>query len=280
MDFFSGKNPDLIGPTMRTTLNDIMNKPKINNSTISEKIIGAISNFYTDYISENTFVIFIIILIIICLVYRYYDKKNKDKNNKDKNNDKENFIPDKYNGKKTEKEVDLIEQIKNYNFEYDDIPRCYSPPGGDIHMNPLEGIDKQSYNPQIVYTPDTLPVNIGDKKVFARNLYGTPIGDEPLNFPNYDYDNVYKSKSRSYYSGAYDTYRNAQDTTIENPYGWSNKFNTTTGKFVGQMTDKNLQSIIDYQTILDNTEANLIDGAHGQNDFSKYLPEFEKPYEE
>ena len=277
MDFFSGKNPDLIGPTMKTTLNDIMNKPKINNSTISEKIIGAISNFYSDYICENVFIIFIIILIIICLGYRYYDKKNKDKGKNE-----ENFIPDKCKPKNKgkEKEVDLIEQIKNYNFEYDDIPRCYSPPAGELYMNPLEGIDKQTHSTEKVYPPDTLPININDQKVFARNLYGTPISDEPLNFPNYDYDNVYKSKSRSYYSGAYDTYRNAQDTTIKNPYEWSNKFNTTTGRFVGQMTDKNLQSIIDYQTILDNNEANLIDGAYGQNDFAKNLPEFEKPYEE
>jgi len=275
MDFFSGKNPDLIGPTMRMTLNDIMNKPKINNSTISEKITDAVSNFYNDYICENLFIIFIIILIIVCLGYRYYDKKSKNIN---KNKNKENFMPEKCEKSKGDN-VDLIEQIKNYNFEYDDLPRSYSPPAGTMYMNPLEGINDQTHKTERVYPPDTLPININDKKVFARNLYGTPIGDEQLNVPDYDYNNVYKSKSRSYYSGAYNTYNNAQDTTIENPYGWSNKFNTTSGNFVGPMTNQNLQSVIDYQTILDNTEANLIDGANGQNT-SKYLPEFEKPYEE
>jgi hypothetical protein len=272
MDFFSGKNPDLIGPTMRTTLNDIINKPKISNSTISEKIMGTLSTIYTDYIHDNLFIIFIIIIMAICLVYRYKNKKN----NGDDDDNKEDFVPNKCS--KREKDVDLIEQIKNYNFEYEDIPRAWSPPSGDIRMNPLEGIgEKQTYQTDKVYPPDTMPVNVAGDKVFVRNLYGTPIGDQPLNFPDYDYDNVYKSKSRSYYAGAYNTYQNAQDTSIENPYSWSNKFNTTTGNFVGGMTNLNLQSITDYQTIIDNTESNLRDGINGKNGI---IPEFEKPYEE
>lgn len=273
MDFFSGKTPDLVGPTMKTILADMMNKPKISNSTISEKITHILSNFYSEYIYEYIFIILIIILIVVCLCYRYYDKKNKEKN---KDTNKEFFSP--HNLKKKNKiNSDLIEEIKN--FDFDDIDdRAVSPPGGYIYMNPTDSIANQNNELNVMYPPDTLPVNIGNEKIFTRNLYENPIADEPLNAPDYDYDNVYKNRSRSYYSGAYDTYKNAKDTTIENPYGWSNNFNTTTGNFVKQMTDQNLQSVIDYHTIADNTELNLVKGASGNGE--RYALEFEKPYDE
>lgn len=268
MDFFSGKNPDLIGPTMKTTLHEIMNKPKINNSTISERITNVICGLYNDYIYEYMFIVIVIIIIILCLVARYYSRKNNPEHFTNKN---------KKNNKK-----DLIEEIKKYNFdgELDDLPRATSPPAGHMNFDPIESINKQDNELIPVYPPDTLPVNIGDNKIFTRNLYENPIGEPPLNAPDYDYNNVYKNRSRSYYSGAYNTYNNAQDTSIENPYGWSNKFNTTTGKFVEQMTDKNLQSVIDYHAISDNMEANLIDGANGALMRQRFVPEFEKPYDE
>jgi hypothetical protein len=268
MDFFSGKNPDLIGPTMKSTLNEIMNKPQINNSTISEKITNVIINFYNDYIYEHMFVVIIIIIIITCLIFRYYDKKNK----------KESFVLNESKSKKQNK--DLIEEIKDYNFddELDAQPNATSPPAGYMYMNPTNGINKQENELVVAYPPDKLPVNDNGNIIFTRNLYKNPVADEPLNAPDYDYDNVYKNKSRTYYSGAYNTYKNSQDTNIENPLGFSNKFNTTMGNFVGQMTDKNLQSVLGYQTIADNIESNLIAGASGNS--QRFFPEFEKPYEE
>jgi hypothetical protein len=268
MDFFSGKNPDLIGPTMKLTLNDIMNRPKVNNSTISEKIMLSLSDFYNDYISDNMFSIICIIILIICLVYRYYNKK-EDKLNT------EPFVISK------QKDTNLLEELKNYDFEEAEYDAKHiagdNPYDGHLYMNPIESIDKQANKTQVVYPPDKMPVNMVNGKVFVRNLYDNPVEDEPLNAPDYDYNNVYKNKSRSYYSGAYNTYENAVDTKIINPYDWSNKFNTTSGKFVGEMTNKNSQNLINYQTIIDNTDSNLINGSNGN---IKFMPEFEKPYEE
>jgi hypothetical protein len=272
MDFFSGKNPDLIGPTMKTTLNDMINKPKIINSTISERVTNNLTNFYNDYIYEYKFVIILIILIIICLVYRYYYKNDDEKQ---KTTRKEGF--------RTQKKQDsnMLEEIKNYEYDLmnnENLPIAGDNPyDGHLYMNPLESINKQSNKTQVVYPPDKMPVNLPEGKLFTRNLYDNPVADEPLNFPDYDYDNVYKN-DRGYYSGCYDTYKDAKDTTIENPLGWSNNFNTTMGNFVGPMTNSNLQSVKTFQTIVDNTEANLINGATGNAPRS--TPTFEKPFEE
>lgn len=272
MDFFSGKNPDLIGPTMKSTLNDIMNRPKVNNSTISEKITLSLSEFYNDYISENMFSIICIIILVACLVYRYYCKKD----------DKVNTEPFIINNK--EKETNLLEEIKNYNFEEAECDARHvsgdNPYDGHLYMNPIESIDKQENKTQVVYPPDKMPVNMPNGKVFTRNLYDNPIQDDKVNAPDYDYDNVYKNKSRSYYSGSYNTYdakKHGDQDNLPHPWGWNNKFNATTGKFVGQMTNSNSQNLLDYQTIIDNGEANLINSISGN---TKILPEFEKPYEE
>ncbi len=276
MDFFSGKNPDLIGPTMKSTLNDIMNRPKVNNSTISEKIVLWLSDFYNDYINDNMFSIFCIIILISCLVYRYYNK------NENFREGKEPFTLNK----KPKIEKTLLEEINNYNYIEDEAKHIAgdNPYDGHLYMNPLEAINDQSNKTEVVYPPDKMPVNMPNGKVFTRNLYSTPVQDEPLNVPDYDYNNVYKT-DRSYYTGAYNTYGrpissqnfdNEQDTHINQPYGWNNGFNSTTGKFVGQMTNSNLQNLIAFQTIADNKNSNMISGTKG----NKFDLEFEKPYEE
>ena len=260
MDFFSGKNPDLIGPAMKSSLHEIMNKPKAINATVSDKVTITLYNFWNDYIYEYKFIIICIILIITFFIFRYYNKNKIEKF--------ENKKCPKPKYDKNDPDVDLFKEIENYNFHYD----------GHLYMNPLESIDKQENKTEVLYPADPLPVNISnDKKIFTRNLYDDPLPDKPLNAANYDYDGVYKNASRSYYSGLYDTYKDAEDTIIENPYDWSNKFNTTTGKFVGQMTDRNLQAVKDYQTIIDNTEYNLVNGANNRNNIDSM---FEKPYEE
>ncbi len=266
MDFFSGKNPDLIGPTMKSTLNDIMTRPKVNNSTISEKIVLGLSEFYNDYINDNMFSIICILILIGCLVYRYYNKNGFHRENKE---------PFTLN-KPSKKETSLIEEINNYNFiDDEDFIAGDNPYDGHLYMNPLESINNQTNKTQVIYPPAKMPVNMPNGKVVTRNLYSTPVQDEPLNVPDYDYNNVYK-ENRTYYSGAYDTYQKSKNNNIENPYGWNNDFNLTTGKFVGQMTDSNLQNLVAYQTIADAKESNMVNGTSRP----KFALDFEKPYEE
>ncbi len=78
--------------------------------------------------------------------------------------------------------------------------------------------------------------------------------------------------------GTYNTYADAKDTNIVNPYGWSNNFNTTTGSFITGMTDMNRQNVYDYQTILDNMNGNLVDGLGIGPKHLDDVPEMEPPY--
>ena len=78
MEFFSGKQPNLIGPNMKNTYSKIVNK-KICSNTVSDKITEFLGDIYNLYIKENKFIIIIILIIIIFLIYRYYSTKNKIK---------------------------------------------------------------------------------------------------------------------------------------------------------------------------------------------------------
>ena len=240
MDFYSGRRPNLIGPVMRSTVCKVSKSPNINN-TVSDKITQYFSNIYNDYIVDHKLIIFIIIIFISFLIYRYYETKNKKNNNEKK---KESFSNQDYN---------LLKDIKEYqtrHLKYDTQP----------NQNPLYSTESQKDNVQVNYPPSPLPVNIpGDGFVYTRNLYPDPESYPPMNNSNYNYNNVYENPSRSYYNGTYNTYQAAQDTNIVNPFGWSNNFNTNTGRFVGPMTETNRQNLMDYQTILDNKNGNLID---------------------
>src|ERR1700679_2036823 len=139
MDFFSGKNPDLIGPTMKTTFDNIINMPVAHNSTISEKITFSLSNFYNDYICDNMFSVICIIILFVCLAYRYYTKNNNIHTDKTV---KEHFarVPNT--------NTNLLEDIKNYNAGEQECDARHvsgdKPYDGHLYMNPLEGIDKQT----------------------------------------------------------------------------------------------------------------------------------------
>lgn len=256
MDYF-GKKPNLIGPIMKNAMDDIIQKPKINN-TISDKVITSMSDIYTNYIYEYKFFIVIFLFFIAYLVYRYYKK----------NIAKEPFEEAKPKSKSKEDPKDLIQEFKEYQ---DSLIE-----NENIHMNPIYPPDVQQQH--INYPPDPLPVNIPDKGIiYTRDIYDHNYPKEQLNNVNYDYDNVYKNR-RTYYEGTYNTYQNAKDTDIRNPFGWSNNFNTTSGKFVKGMTDANSQIVHDYQQIADNTNEHLINGLQGQTQYPEGM--IEKPFAE
>lgn len=241
MDFYSGKQPNLIGPIMKSTVCKIMKKPAINN-TVSDKITTYLSEFYKDYIVDNKIIIMVIIIFISFLIYRYYETKTK--NSKVSNKQKESFSTEVIGGN------NLLKELQEYqlsHLKYDNPPA----------MNPLDSPDDEK--DEIHYPPDPLPINIpGTGFVYSRDIYDKPKSFTPFNNTNYDYNNVYTNPSRAYHAGTYDTYKNAQDTNIINPYEWSNNFNTNSGNFVSPMTNMNHQVTLDYQTILDNTNENLI----------------------
>lgn len=265
MDFYSGKQPNLIGPIMKSTVCKIMQKPAVNN-TVSDKITTYLSELYKDYIADNKIIILIIVIFVAFLVYRYYNAKTKTK--KISNVDSKEFF-----SSEAQKRKNLLEELQDYqisHLKYDNPPA----------MNPLDSPDDDKDD--IYYPPDPLPINIpGTGFVYTRNIYDQPKPYTSFNHVDYDYNNVYTNPSRSYYSGTYDTYQNARDTNIINPYDWSNNFNTNTGNFVSPMANMNNQVTADYQSILDNTNANLVNALKlGPKfiDLNKPDYEMEPPY--
>jgi len=242
-EFYYDKHPNLIGPIMKTTVCTIVKKQQINN-TVSDKISSYVTSLYNDYIADNKIIIFIIVAFVVYLIYKYYNKTptKNDKANKEEN--KEKFTNQEYN---------LLKEIEDYQTQhlmYDNPPS----------MNPLTS-NPELQQDDIFYPPDPLPVNLpGSGIVYKRNIYERDLPNyKPLNFVNYDHNNVYTNPSRSYSSGTYNTYNGAQDTNITNPYNWSNNFNTNTGNFVGPMTNMNRDVLNQYQSRSDNTSQNLLD---------------------
>lgn len=235
MDFYSGKQPNLIGPIMKNTVCTVMKRPVINN-TVSDKVSTYVSRLYQDYIVENKIVLFILAVFVGFLIYRYYNKNQT----KEKKETKEKF---------SNEESSLMKEIRQYqtqHLQYDNPPS----------MNPTEPPSQQE--DEVFYPPDPLPINIpGSGFVYSRNIYNQPTKFPEFNNAPYDHNNVYNYPSNSFYNGTYNTYQGAQNTDIVNPFGWSNQFNTNSGGFVNPMTNLNMENMIDYQTILDNNNNNL-----------------------
>jgi len=227
MEFYSRSKPNLINNDIKRKVYKIIKKKSISKYTISEKISNLMSYMYKHYIQENKGLVIIIVIIILFLVYRYYNKSS---------------ITERYSNANV---LDDITKALTKHLVYDTQPS----------FNRLQSVDEQAE--KINYPPGPLPINLsGDKVVLAKDLY--KVDKFPtMNTPKYNYDNVYTDPSRSYYTGTYNTYDQAQDTDILNPYGYPNNFNTSTGKFITQMTDKNKKNIMDFQGVIDNRDNNL-----------------------
>lgn len=250
MDFYTGKPPNLVGPIMKSTVNKVT-KLVPSNNTISDKITAYVNEFYNNYIAEYKMIVLIVLISVIYLIYRYYSVKEKKP-----------LFADKITEKFTEdEEKNLMKDIMEYqtrHLKYDNPPS----------MNPTQPLEDQEDD--VFYPPDPLPVRIPDKGiVYTRNIYENPPPYPKMNHTTYDHDNVYKNSSRSYYDGTYNTYQNAKDTNIINPYNWSNNFNSNTGNFVTGMTDTNSQVMKEYQTFIDNKNGNLINALNNGTDFIK-----------
>lgn len=227
MEFYSNTKPELLGEKMKDVVYKLVNDaPK--KTTISDKISKGTVIFYEAYIYPHKWIYLMLLIIIVFLIYRYYNKKNR-----------ENFSSSIIND---------ITSTQTANLRYDTQPT----------MNPLYPVSLQQE--KVYYPPDPLPINIpGEGIVYARDIYDEPKPYPPLNAPvDYDYNNVYKYPSRSYYTGTYNTYDKPAESDIINPLGFNSRFNATTADFIGKMTNDNARVMLTYQQILDNTEGNLI----------------------
>jgi len=242
MEFFSKSQPNLIDADIKKKVFKIIQKKYISKYTISEKISHLMSYMYKHFVQENKGLVIFVVVIVLFLVYRYYNKSPKT---------------EKYTNNNTVL-ADLTNAMTKH-LVYNKQPS----------FDRLKSVDEQQTE-HINYPPTPLPINLsGDKVVLAKDLY--KVDKFPtLNTPKYDYDNVYTDPSRSYYTGTYNTYQNAQDTDIKNPLGFSNAFNTTTGNFITQMTDANKQNISDFQGVIDNRDNNLKAGLMNGAQYIKY----------
>ncbi len=232
MEYYSGSRPNLIGPIMKATVNKAIKRPAIGN-TISDKVTNHITKMYNNYVVNNKIPFFVCLAIISFLVYRYHCKKTN-----------EQFNP--HHKKKAQ-----------------------TLPYTHLQMNPTSPIDHQDVDIDIQYPPDPLPINLGNREgkdniVYTRDIFEHNNTSDLLNDDLsyiYDHNNVYNRSSLENYHGLYNTYQDAKDTDIPNPFGWSNDFNTNTGHFVSDMTDLNAAALGNYQKVLDTTRQNLFDGA-------------------
>lgn len=260
MDFYSGKQPNLIGPIMKSTVCQAIKRPVVNN-TVSDKISTYVSGWYQDYIVENKIVLFVIAIFVGFLIYRYYNKIPSKKITKATN---EGFSGEDSN---------LMKEIRYYQTQHLQFD---NPP----NMNPTKSPSEQEND--VYYPPDPLPINIpGTGFVYTRDIYDKPNKFPQFNNTQYDHNNVYNFPSNSFYNGTYGTYQNAKNTDMVHPFGWSNSFNTNSGDFVNPMTNLNMQNMVDYQTILDNTNNNLVNALKlGPKFINANAPEYdmEPPY--
>lgn len=270
MEFNSNSRPSLIGGKMKKTVNKIM-KNESYNGTISDKISHYLDELYKENIRDNKLVVCICVTVVLFLLYRYYNRKSQEE---------EGFSCNAGYPYK-DGTSQLMREISDQTSHLD-----YQP---QPHFNRLQSVNKQQMNPDatVYYPPDPLPVNIpGQGTIYTRGTQSDPTGRwrnpyPNLNNPQYDYNNVYKYPQRAYYHGTLNTYADAVDTSIPNPLGHPNNFNTSTGDFIAQSTDANESAVLDYQSIVNNMNNNLIDNLRiGPNHMDVNVPdlEMEPPY--
>lgn len=156
MDFYSGKQPNLIGPIMKSTVCKVMKRPVINN-TVSDKVTTYAYNLYGGYISENKLIIFILLVFIAFLIYRYYNKKTTPKIKKESS--------------LTEENINLINQIKSYQNK-------------NLAMTAQLEMTKHEYEHEQDSELDSLPTNMPE----TSPMYGKQKQITESNTAAYDYN--------------------------------------------------------------------------------------------
>jgi len=314
MEFYSRTQPDLISPLFKNSMNSIKvcaGNNNISNTSISSTIVTRFGEFYNSYIDNNLIIVVVIIIVAMLLIYRYYNrdeikKESRYKNisNKEeeilnmlndviKDDDDEENREDREDRENRENREDdnlvsplndlnvksqkLIPQFNNLEVKHDTLWNGYLNPTYSYQGDPSYVMAQQPviFHPAPVsYPPDPNRV-VYNNSSFINNLDGDYYKNYNTANNNLNTNDKYvDTTSVNNYNGTYNSYLNAQDTTLVNPIGLPVDFNTTTGNFVGQMTDLNKQNILDYNAILDNTNKDLLNSRVYNNG----IPKVEPPY--
>jgi hypothetical protein len=248
MDFYSKSKPDLLANNIKKTFNSVSQNKIYNTNPISDKLTDSIIYFLKEYIEPNKLIIIIIVSVVSYLYYCYDNKlKNKKLNPK-----REPFV----NGelRKLNKRIDAsLEHL---------------PQNKQFTLNPLFPVRNQESN--INYIPDNFKFNVNNQFIQPSH---EPLTNKQLNpsqmiDPNYNYmtnNQTNHNDARNSYS--IPNYQNHQDTTIENPYGFDNKFVSSDENYINQNSYHNINAIMTNQNQNQQYEQNMI------NNQNQYLPQ-------
>lgn len=221
-----------INNTFKKIVNNASDIPQ--NLTISDKISNLVSQFYNSYVKNHLFTITLVFLLLLFLLFRNYRKNNKEQFSK----------------------YDLQQPIVN-------------------NLQPV----KEQYYEKTNYPPSTIPINVNNDLIYddifnfnneihngeyqqndinhddINTLSSTQHNYSPDNRDYYGYGNINKhGKNDKYYQNHYASF---DDTQIPNPLGFSNMFNSTTNKYLNQMTNANTNNINLYDSLIRETNNDL-----------------------
>lgn len=218
MEFYSGIKPNLIN-------NDILES--IEKITINRDSQFGGESFYESTIKPNMFAFILVGLFILFLVYKYYDKQNTPHNydfdlEEDEIEEFDEDIEGAFGSMDGSGDTGIVIQPESVQF----LRQTF---------NPSQTVHTQTSN--INYLPDNVPVQINGVATSYDNL-------NPHYIPDINMPPIYPPRQdRDRYTGWYNTYATAQDTSINNPLGFPNDFNTSTANAVGNMTCNNKNMI-------------------------------------
>jgi hypothetical protein len=242
MEFYSGIKPNLIN-------NDILESiEKITNFKDKDTQFGG-ESFYESTIKPNMFAFILVGLFILFLAYKYYEKKNSsnDYEEEDEIEDFDEDIDNVFGSNNGSDESEIVIQPESVQF----LRQTF---------NPSQTIHTQTSN--INYLPDNVPVQINGVATSYDNL-------NPHYIPDINMPPIYPPRQdRDRYTGWYNTYATAQDTSINNPLGFPNDFNTSTANAVGNMSCHNKNMIDETAKIMYPNEPSQ----HDTNYMHTYYP--------
>ena len=78
MDYYSRTKPNLISSKIRGNIDKLVTRDPIETNDINDNITKYMMKFYADYIRPNAMLLFIVMVIVGVLYYRYCEKKNNE----------------------------------------------------------------------------------------------------------------------------------------------------------------------------------------------------------
>lgn len=269
MSFYSDSKPQLIATKIIDKMNDTIKKG-VDDVGVKDNVTQYSLDIINAVILPNKYFFGALIIIIIVLFILYCRKQDKEEQDEDKIietfsddlNDNMNYNQNQNIKKKKDRTINNVNNIYDIdagNVRYPDNlsenlgrnisgmienQTCHLRQNIQPTFNPLYSVRSQQVG--VDYPPGPIPMNIDGNIVPTQNMYPPSTTFGNLIDPEANYENQNYMEDLLYYTGTNNTYKNAIDTTILNPLGYPNNFNTTTGDFVTQMTDLNKETVADY----------------------------------